>query len=205
MSRRRRAVVVLVVLGALLVVSLLGTALDPEALLARWFSDDAMKKPLEFYPVDEQLNIFEDDEYASLDSRVFYTDPATGETYSIEPEELALCEEAVKLFYDYFETVIRGDAFGYYRFFTDSYLMSDKAQLPGNFTMQMIYDIRIEPRPEYDEDGESAYLVEYKIHKNNGTFRDDVESDAAKAQLIYLCEEQGQLLISRIVTYMSYR
>ena len=67
----------------------------------------------------------------------------------------------------------------------------------------MIYDIRIQPYYS-EETGENTYLVEYRILKNNGTFRNDIGSKVSRAQLYTLVEEDGDYRIKSIRPYTKY-
>jgi hypothetical protein len=78
-----------------------------------------------------------------------------------------------------------------------------EGELPEKFTMQMVYDISL--RPHANADGEKSYIVNYKILKNNGTFRRDIGSDEGREYLFTLVEEQGKLVILEMGPYTSYR
>ena len=45
---------------------------------------------------------------------------------------------------------------------------------------------------------EYVYVVEYKIHENNGTYRKDIESDANRPQYFVINDSTGELLIMDI-------
>jgi hypothetical protein len=68
--------------------------------------------------------------------------------------------------------------------------------------MQMLYDMRIEPYATEDET--PAYLLEYKIYRNNGTFRRDIGSNAARTLLVFLTYEQGTPCIDAMQPYTGY-
>ena len=67
--------------------------------------------------------------------------------------------------------------------------------------MQRLYDIKIEKisseAPNY------IYMLEYKIHKNDGTFRRDIDSDAARPQYLVILEKNDVFLIDEIITYIE--
>ena len=201
MKLRKKVVKIALIVCAVIVVLYLATlTLDPDALVNRWFhGDEGEVEEIEFYPVDEDLDIFEDAEYKECDNRVFYYDPDTGATYSVEKEELAQYDAHVRFFYDYFQSVIMGDAVAYAAYFTDDY----EGDIPKDFTMQMLYDIRVQPYYSA-ETGEHTYLVEYRILKNNGTFRRDIGSKVSRAQLYTLREEYGEYRIERIRPFTQY-
>lgn len=203
-ARRKRVVVVLlIVFAAVVVLSLATASLDPDALVKTWFGErEDESEEIYFYPVDERLNIRTDRDYAQLDHRVHYSDPSTGATYSLEQEELASAEPFAQFFYDYFDCVISGDTELYRTYFSNRYL--DANELPEDFTPQMIYDIRITPYPSGDGEQGSTYLVDYKILRNNGTFRNDIGSNASRTLVFYLIEQDGELYVNEIVPYTRY-
>jgi hypothetical protein len=201
-SRKRVVTVGLVVCAVIVVLSLLTASLDPDQLVKSWFGrGEAEETPFDFYPIDDYLSARTRDEYAQLDSRVHISDPSTGATYSLEEEDLASAEPYARFFYDYFEAVIAGDNESYATYFSDDYLAA--VALPEDFTPQRIYDIRVTPYQEDTERG-SAYLVDYKILRNNGTFRTDVGSNASRTLVIYLVETDGTLHINEILPYTQY-
>ena len=202
MRKRKKIVKIALIVCAVIVVLYLATlALNPDELVDRWFHGDEENGPeeIEFYPVDEDLDIFSDPDYLECDRRVFYYDPDSGATYSVEEEDLATIDPAIRFFHEYFQIVIKGDAEAYAACFVPDY----EGDLPENFTMQMIYDIRIEPYYG-EETGENTYLVEYRILKNNGTFRNDIGSKVSRAQLYTLVEEDGDYRIKSIRPYTKY-
>ena len=203
-SRRKRVVTVILIVCAVIVLLSLATAsLDPDLLVKKWFGrGQGQGEEIDFYPVDEHLDIRTDPEYAQLDHRVHYNDPATGATYSLEAEELASAEPYACFFYYYFDSVISGDASLYATYFSDSYLREN--ELPDDFTPQMIYDIRITPHSSGDTELGSAYLVDYKILRNNGTFRRDIGSNASRTLVFYLVEQEGELYVNDIILYTQY-
>lgn len=202
MRKRRKIVKIALIVCAVIVVLYLATlALDPDALVERWFHGDEGEEELEieFYPVDENLDIFEDPDYCECDNRVFYYDPDSGATYSVEEEDLARLDPDIRFFYHYFQTIIMGYATAYADYFVSDY----EGELPESFTMQMIYDIRIQPYYS-EETGENTYLVEYRILKNNGTFRRDIGSKVSRPQLYTLKETEGEYLIETIRPFTKY-
>ena len=74
------------------------------------------------------------------------------------------------------------------------------------FAPQMLYDIRIEMLsndPQNDGTVLYAFNVEYKIHRNDGTFRNDIDSDASKKLYFELYEDtEGLVRIDRITYYV---
>ena len=200
-SPKRIVGIVALVCVGIVVLSLLADSIDPEALVSKWFGKDEIpEQQIDFYPVDEDENVLEREDYLGLDRYLYYSDPLTGETYVPEQHELASVDPCLPFFSDYLDCIIRGDAESYPLYFSTAYL--EQNELPDDFTMQMVYDIRIEP---YPTDGErTAYLLDYKIYRNNGTFRRDVGSNASRTLLVYIAYEQGAPCIDAMQPYTEY-
>lgn len=202
MKKRRKIVKIILIVCAVIVVLYLATlALNPDELVDRIFHGDEGQagEEIEFYPIDEDLDIFEDREYLEYDNRVFYYDPDAGAEYSVEAEELTRHDPYVRFFYHYFQTIIMGDAEAYAEHFVSDY----EGELPESFTMQMIYNIRIAPYYS-EETGENTYLVEYRILKNNGTFRNDIGSKVSRPMLYTLRDVGGEYFIESIRPFTKY-
>ena len=202
-KRKKIVKVILIVFAVIIVLYLLMTALNPEEWVKRWLSKDGagdvILPDIEFYEADWAYNIMTDEEYLEMDRRVSFYDPDSGATYWVEEDEVSASEEYVQFFHSYFQTLIYGDALNYAEHFSSGY----EGELPEKFTMQMVYDIEL--RPHANADGERSYIVNYKIAKNNGTFRRDIGSDEGREYLFTLIEEQGELVILEMGPYTSYR
>ena len=64
--------------------------------------------------------------------------------------------------------------------------------------MQRLYDIELSKlRDYYDENGMRVYVfkLDYKIMKNNGTFRRDIDSSTSRTKTIYVTDREGKLAI----------
>ncbi len=155
-----------------------------------------------FYPTDYDLDVTADEEYMGLDRYVYFKNG--NETIAITDGDYAAYNPAVEFFGKYFETVIAGDAETYNTFFSDLYYKNNKPY--DRFAPQMLYDIRIEmlsQDPQNDGSTLYAFNVEYKIHRNDGTFRNDIDSDASKKLYFELYEDkEGVVKIDRITYYV---
>ncbi len=204
-KKKKTLIVVLVILAVIAVLSALALTLDPEALVKKWFADpEEGERPSEirFYPVDVKENIFTNPEYAELDRRLHYTDTLSGTTVSVEEEELSSYDAAVVFFYYYFDSIIRGDVRGFLTYYASDY--AEAENLPTDFTMQMLYQISVTPL--ITEKGDQlTFLVDYRIHRNNGTFRSDIGSDAGRQMVYTLCEEGESLKIRKVIPYTQVK
>ena len=149
--------------------------------------------------------LFRSEEYLDLIKHGFinYTDGASNITIGIEKDTAHLYGDDVEFVVDYLYSIINGDAQGYGMYFDDEY--KSKIELPTEFTMQKIYDVNILKISETDISGEGElyteykFALEYKILKNNGTFRKDI-GDGSKKQYFTISDRSGELLIENIST-----
>ncbi len=148
-----------------------------------------------FDRVEEDVDIFEDEEYLQLERTVYYSDGA--QTYPILSDNFPV-PEAARLFYDYIDAIIHGDADKLNTFYTDEYL--EEVGAHADFTMQRVYDALVTYLgPTIDKrTGQRCERVKltYRISKNDGTFRRDIESDASREQIFTVIEQDGVYRIS---------
>ena len=158
-------------------------------------------KPLNyvFCEPDYDLIVEENEYYMGLDRSLHLK--RGGETLSLTDEEIPGWGEAIVLFQKYFDAAIHADVETYNSLFTEAYYKS--AEPFDTFAPQMIYGITVEELRKEDAPGGTRYLfnVTYAIHQNNGTFRNDIESDAYKTLLFLLAPESGELKIDAIDYY----
>ncbi|MBE6598273.1 MAG: hypothetical protein E7638_02385 [Ruminococcaceae bacterium] len=154
-----------------------------------------------FYPADYDLDVKSDKAYMEMNRYVYYKNGA--ETIAITDGDYGRHGAVVEFFGLYFETVIRGNARTYNTFFTDHYYKTNTPY--DQFTPQMLYDILIEQLSVTENQNKTytyAFNVSYKIHKNTGTFRNDIDSDTSKVLYFELIEyPDGRVLIDRITYY----
>ena len=152
-----------------------------------------------FYPTDYDLDVTADETYMSLDRSIHIQRGA--ENFAVTDGDYASHGEAVEFFARYFETAVAGDADAYNSLFTDAYYKS--ADPYEKFAPQMIYGITLEQlKVTEGKDGDSyIYNVTYAIHRNDGTFRNDIDSDAYKTLIFYLVPDGDELKIDAIDYY----
>ena len=136
-----------------------------------------------YFPEDYSTDINERLLYTVKERRVYLIDASRLGGYLTDDNPLTNSKVGV-LFNSYFEALVNGDAVELDSLFTDSYFKSHVN--PKRFTPQMVYDIKAEfYNSQSSEDGYiERYIVSFKIMENNGSFRADVGSDAAKP-LVY--------------------
>ena len=155
-----------------------------------------------FYDADFGYNIFEDEEYLELISYKFITYDDGYHRTNLNEDDYEFCSDPVRLVIDLILAAQSGDADSYNACFSPAY--KNKEGKYRDFTMQQIYDVVI---TEGDTVKEGNYQradikLEYKIHKNNGTLRDDMESDLVKEQYLAITTNNTEkvFLIDSITT-----
>ncbi len=150
-----------------------------------------------FYPTDFDLDVTKDEWYMGLNREIYYKSGAV--SYAISERD-AESSAVLGFFKKYFETVVAGDTETYNAFFTDNYYKTNTPYV--QFAPQMIYNIEVEERTyESNPDGTTThgFYVTYMIYKNDGTFRNDIDSDASKTLYFKLIEYvDGSVKIDKI-------
>ena len=165
--------------------------------------EKSLQTDFDFHFADFDKNIFEDKEYLELNRDIAYKEGAT--TILITDGEYEKYGPIVAFFAEYIDSIIRGDHERYNTFFAEEYL--DAHGKKDVFTMQQLYNIKLEylMAREMELDGETYLMydveLEYMIRKNNGTFRNDMGSDAIRTQHIQLIDRDGKL---EILTLFSF-
>ena len=146
---------------------------------------------------DEDFDIMEYDEYLGLNRLVMYQEGNI--STSIDDKTVQKYNDSLILMYDLIGYIIAGDSEGY------NSLVYPKEDKKKDFTQQQLYDILIirHSRTQMKGDNgiytEYVYKLEYKIHENNGSFRNDIEPDAARAQYFVINDSTGTLMVMDII------
>ncbi len=159
---------------------------------------------IQFELADFEEDIMQDPAYLDKQRLMAYKNGA--QMTLINEADYDQYDPPINMLHDYFTAAIAGDLHAYNACFTEAYHEANKGARTEPFTMQRIYDMMVEYLGEIEE-GEDGYRkrcyyrVEYKIQKNNGTFRDDVGSDGALAQVFELVwnTDTKECAIDRIV------
>ena len=144
---------------------------------------------------DEDFDIMEYDEYLGFDRNIYLDDRQTGVKESVAQEQASLHGKAFEVVYFVLRAINEGDSETY-----NAYMGKD-ALKKGEFTQQQIYDITISPHSSSEDGGIEEYIfkVTYKIHENNGTYRNTIESDTSRPQYFYVNNSSGEFLVVKIV------
>lgn len=154
-------------------------------------------KPIVYFPADYDEDILKNEVYLSYDRDLYFESGGLEQAFNEDNVDSASRE--CRFFYDYFQCVIRGEYDDYPGFFYDP----DAHR--ARFTMQMIYSVHageLDPT-EAQIDGKTVTLynfsVRYAIHRNNGTFREGIRSDAVTKQVYQLLDTDQGFRIYRIL------
>ena len=167
---------------------------------------------IDFYMPDYDYNILEDEEYLGLDRKIYYYADKTQLGSVIELDESNRDKQAVgvTLLCEMVESIIMGDADAYNSFFSDYYFEHKDVDPDPGFTMTQLYDIKITnfgsksvSNSQLGDYNEYHFVLQYSIHKNNGTFRSDIRSDWNASTYIIITDRNGKLLIEDM--YYNYR
>ena len=157
-----------------------------------------------FYPIDYDHNIMKDKEYLELDRKIYYFADQSQLGTMIELDDSNRDKQAVgvTLLCEFVESIIMGDADQYNSFFSDYYFEHKECEPDPGFTMTQLYNIRITNFGEHKVSDkklgdytEYHFVLQYSIHKNNGTFRSDIGSDGSAATYIIITDRNGELMI----------
>ena len=148
---------------------------------------------------EEGFDIMEYEGYLRYDRTVYLDDPRTGVTVGVYDEIAGQYGEGFELIYHLIDAVIAGDSERY------NSMVHESVGHYESFTQQQIYDIKVTKYSEAKKDGadgtytEYVLTVEYKIHENNGTFRNTVEPDATRPQYYVINNSTGEFLVMDII------
>lgn len=199
-TKRIVKIIVTSIIGALVLLALL-----------IWLIDSLVKKDVEYEtlpPVDpsklhetkdEDFDIMEYGEYLAFDRSIYLNDKSSGVTQSVREEDCDLFGDGFGIMYRVIVSINEGDHVSY------NYYMGKNALKKDEFTQQQIYDIEIIPQSfgEVVEDGvsydEYIFKVTYRIHENNGTYRNTIESDVSRPQYFIINNSTGVFKVMDII------
>lgn len=148
-------------------------------------------------------DIYADEDYLDLDRTVYYSTSEGGYEFvtAIEESSYTSYDKAVQLLIKLVKAATAGDADAYNACFSPEYIKASGAF--DDFTMQKIYDICIRkyalPSGTAVPEGYRevyVYGLSYKIKDNNGSLRNDMESDSSHEQFItVVLDKSGNALI----------
>ncbi|MBQ4065497.1 MAG: bifunctional folylpolyglutamate synthase/dihydrofolate synthase [Clostridia bacterium] len=205
-AKAKNLVIALAVLFVVLVV--LNLLADGTLLKKLFSSGNEQKRPaVELCDPDWEEDIFTDEDYLGEKRYVLYKDGAQAITLANE-NDVTSTGEAAAFFYRYFDAVIHGNADAVNAMLTEEFAAQNG--LFEAFTMQKIYDIEVDKLGQFVLNQGTAeattvyeFDVSYRIKDNNGTFRDDLNSGAARPQIyqLYVPHATGEVRLQSISEY----
>ena len=200
--QKRKVIVILIVTGAVLLVCALTVGLLE--LFGDGLSGGADRTvgtvdPSRLEDTKEaDFDIMEYEEYLKLDRNIYLSE--NGVQFSVEDEDANAHGEAFEVMYNVIRAINEGDHLAY------NELMGDSKLEEKSFTQQQIYDIVIQVYSKTAMTGknnleyvEYVYKVKYRIHENNGTYRNDIVSDVARPQYFVVNDSTGEFLVMDII------
>ena len=158
----------------------------------------------QFYPT-YRGDIMKYAPYLALDRQVYYCEDPSGNGLrtAVNEENMTDYNTKVLFLYLYFQTIIAGNSEAYNSYFNDTYYQT--SQPLEAFSPQMLYEMEIIYQgSEAQADGDTlvSYRISYRIHRNDGSFRRDIDSDASRPQTVTLrVSADGDISIERLVTH----
>lgn len=195
-SQKRVWIIIACLLGTLvlcgIMIAIIEAVESGEGEFETWGAIDPLKLH-ETY--GEDFDIMEYDEYLGFDRNIYLDDKQTGVKESVSDEQASLHGKGFEVVYFVLRAINEGDCDTY-----NGYMGKD-ALKKGDFTQQQIYDITISPHSSSEGGGVEEYIfkVTYKIHENNGTYRNTIESDTSRPQYFYVDNSSGKFLVVKIV------
>ena len=168
-------------------------------------------KKYEFAPVKPYEDIYEDGAWLDLDRLCYFEDPSTGITVSIDAEMDGVpygLKEPVAALVEFINAAIDGDTEKINGMFSKKYFESG-GEAKVSFTPQKLYDIKFTYVSDdvLNENGAVhdtwTFWMEYKIKDNNGTFRNDMGSNASRREYVVLTMRADGIEIDALVPYRT--
>lgn len=205
-DEKKKKIRILIGIGVMAVLGILSYILlqHPDLFLpekksgpASMYSDKLLSYA--FYPTDYDLDVSADEYYMGLDRYIHIQRGA--ENFAVTDGDYAAWGKPIAFFARYFEAAIAGDAEAYNALFTDAYYKSHEPY--ERFAPQMIYGIKLEEMSSTESAAGDSYVynVTYAIYRNDGSFRNDIDSNAFKTLIFYLVPDGDSLKIDAIDYY----
>ncbi len=165
-----------------------------------------------FFEIEEDYDIMSDPEYLQLNREIHFENPERGVTVSISKDDLKDVPADQHIYVshlcNFISYAINGNTEALNALFSDEYVEAG-GKLKNEFTMQQLYNIKITyvqtitTQENGDEHESCEYWLEYMIRKNNGTFRNDMESDSIRKEYVRVTDRDGTLGIDVLSPYRT--
>ena len=157
------------------------------------------------YEPDYNAQIMTEEQYLIKDRRISYCD-GFGTWYIYDENGNYSTSDDVQLFLiEYVNDLVAGDATALKAKYSSE--LVTKLKLPDRMTQQRIYETKLTElsKKEINQNGEIyfeyEYKIEYKIMRNDGTFRVDLASDSVKGQYFTIEQREENITITKVVEY----
>ncbi len=156
-----------------------------------------------FHPANFEEDIFADAVYMDYNRDITFSNGSVA--ILLDEAEYHTYDEDIAFLASYIHAIIHGDTEAYNACFSKEYYTQNQPH--HEFTMQKLYNIVLTRTEKQimDVDGNEyticGYNVEYMIRHNNGTFRNDLDSDSIRTQYIVVSNREGDWKIDQIRTY----
>ena len=186
-SKKRKKTLIIVavcaVLAAAAVILLICLLPKNSGPQTPYIADVYKEEPNRFAVCDPDApSIFTDESYLSLDRSLHVR--RGGEEYVVESADDETADPGAIFFLEYFDVLAHGETEKYNALFTDRYFENHTPQ--EDFPEQRVYNIHVTLLDVTPDESAAAYIVEYYINKNTGTFRRDIYSDSSRAMIFDL-------------------
>ncbi len=203
MKNKKPAVIFLIIFAIVTLISLVSFFfLD---IFDGFFDKEDASPYIFFYPADYNSDIMSEEEYLALDRCIMYSDGAVTWEISNDTSENPSGNTQAFLI-KYIKALVAGDGALIGSMYSKQIIK--ELEIPEQITEQRIYEAVFTELSctEVIENGEKflryEIKAEYKIQKNDGVFRDDLPSDAVKAQVLIIDEKNTSTTINGVIEYM---
>lgn len=148
---------------------------------------------------EEDFDIMQYEEYLGLDRNIYINNKSAGVTQNVSDDDKDLFGEGFSVIYRVIEAIREGDHITYNRYMGADFLKKK------DFTQQQIYSITVVPESSgrASEGGatfdEYIFTVTYRIHENNGSYRNTIESDVSRPQIFIVNDSTGEFKVMDII------
>ena len=158
------------------------------------------------YKADFDAEIMTEENYLILDRSIKYSDGVG--TWAIADDKNTYATDDVQLFLiEYIRALVAGDAEKLKGMYSENVVK--ELNIPDRITQQRVYHtVFTEISMTTVDDSDEKFFryeikAEYKIMKNDGTFRMDLASDAIKAQYFVIDLKKDSCEIIQVVEYVA--
>ena len=198
--KKKVKIIIASMIGALILCILLAWLIDVITNKKGEYIAPPPVDPLKLHETkDEDFDIMEYEEYLNLNRNVYRNDRDAGVSESIDEDNCTLYGQPFEVMYRVIRAINEGDHVVY------NYYVGESSLKKQPFTQQQIYDIVIVPY-SYERVTEESFSydqyifkVTYKIHENNGTFRNNIVSDVSRPEYYYINNKTGEFKVMKII------